>query len=88
MKQRQVIIKLDGKWIADLLYGKTLTKTIEPGRHEILFNNTWKKKKEVFEVAPGGHVKFRIINKTGRFTWALVATLGAGPMYISVEREA
>ena len=88
VKQRQVIIKLDGKWIGDLTYGKTLTRTIEAGRHELKFDNTWKKKTEVFEVPPGGHAKFRVVNTAGGCTWALVATLGAGPMYISVEREA
>jgi hypothetical protein len=87
VKQRQIIIKLDGEWIGDLMYGKTLTRAIEPGRHEIRFDNTWKKKIETFEAAPGEHVKFRVTNKTGRLTWALVATLGAGPMYVAVERE-
>ena len=87
VKQRQVIIKLDGKWIGDLMYGKTLTRAIEPGRHELRFDNTWKKKTEVFEVPAGGHAKFRVVNTAGGCTWALVATLGAGPMYISVERE-
>ncbi len=88
VQQRQVIIKLDGEWIGDLMYGKSLTRTVEPGHHELRFDNTWKKKIEAFDVAPGEHVKFRVINTAGRFTWALVATLGAGPMYIKVEREA
>lgn len=87
VKQRQIIIKLDGEWISDLMYGKSLTRTIEPGRHELRFDNTWKKKTEQFEAAPGEHVKFLVVNRTGRFTWALVATLGAGPMYVTVERE-
>jgi hypothetical protein len=88
VKQRQIIIKLDGEWISDLMFGKSLTRTIEPGRHELRFDNTWKKKTEQFEAAPGEHVKFQVVNRTGRFTWALVATLGAGPMYVTVEREA
>jgi hypothetical protein len=87
VKQRQIIIKLDGEWISDLMYGKSLTRTIEPGRHELRFDNTWKKKTEQFEAAPGEHVKFLVVNRTGRLTWALVATLGAGPMYVTVERE-
>ena len=74
VKQRQIIIKLDGQWIGDLLYGKTLTRTIEAGRHELRFDNTWKKKTETFEAAPGEHVKFRVINSASRLTWALVAT--------------
>lgn len=87
VKQRQIIIKLDGEWIGDLMYGKTLTRSIEAGRHEIRFDNTWKKKTETFEAAPGKHVKFRVVNTAPGCTWALVATLGAGPMYVSVERE-
>ena len=88
VKQRQVIVKLDGEWIADLMYGRSITRAIAPGRHELRFDNTWKKKTESFEVAPGEHVKFKVINTTGKLTWALVATLGAGPMYVKVEREA
>lgn len=88
VRQRQIIIKLDGEWIADLLYGKSITRTIEPGRHQLRFDNTWKKKTEAFEAGPGEHVKFNVINTTGKLTWALVATLGAGPMYVKVEREA
>jgi len=88
VKQRQIVIKLDGQWIGDLMYGKTLTRTIEAGRHELRFDNTWKKKTEVFEVPAGGHAKFRVVNSASGCTWALVATLGAGPMSISVEREA
>ena len=88
VKQRQIIVKLDGEWIGDLMFGKSLTRTIEPGHHELRFDNTWKKKTEQIEVSPGEHLKFLVVNRTGRFTWALVATLGAGPMYVTVERVA
>jgi hypothetical protein len=88
VKQRQIIIKLDDEWIADLMFGKSITRTIEAGHHHLRFDNTWKKKTEEFEAAPGQHVKFRVVNTTGKLTWALVATLGAGPMYVKVEREA
>jgi hypothetical protein len=29
-----------------------------------------------------------VVNRAGGCTWFLVASLGAGPMYVSVEREA
>ena len=86
-KQRQVILKLDGKWIGDLLYGKSLTRTIEAGEHILRFDNTWNKQTVQFLAAPGEEVKFRVVNRVGRFTWFLVAALGAGPMYVSAERE-
>jgi len=88
LKQRQVIIKLDGEWIADLLYDQTMTRAIEPGHHHLRVDNTWNKKSVEFDAAAGEEVKFRVVNRAGRFTWFLVASLGAGPMYVSIEREA
>jgi hypothetical protein len=88
LKQRQVIIKLDGEWIADLLYDQTMTRAIEPGHHHLRVDNTWNKKRVEFDAAAGEEVKFRVVNRAGRFTWFLVASLGAGPMYVSIEREA
>ena len=35
VKQRQIICKLDGDWIGDLLFGKTLSRPIPAGRHTL-----------------------------------------------------
>jgi len=45
------------------------------------------KKTVEFAVAEGEHVKYNVINRAGRFTWWMVAALGAGPMYLTVETE-
>jgi len=87
VKQRQVIVKVDGERLGDLMYGKTMTRPIEPGDHLLQLDNTWNKKKIQFHVEPGERVKFKVVNRVGRFTWYLVAALGAGPMYVSAERE-
>jgi hypothetical protein len=87
-QQRQVIVKLDGEWIADLVHGRKISKVVTPGRHRLQVDNTWQKKKVEFDVAPGEEVKFQTINRNGKLTWFLVSTLGVGPMYISLEREA
>jgi hypothetical protein len=87
VKQRQVILKLNGEPFATLMYGKTATKSVEPGHHTLRADNTWNKKTIEFDLAPGEHTKFRVVNRAGRFTWWLVAALGAGPMYVSIERE-
>jgi hypothetical protein len=86
VKQRQVIVKLDGEKIGDLMYGKTITRSIEPGAHTMRLDNTWNKKTIQFKVEPGEEAKFQVVNRPGRFTWFLVAALGAGPMYVSAER--
>ena len=87
VKQRQVIVKLDGVRWGDLMFGKSMSRPIEPGEHELSLDNTWNKKKIEFRVEPGEQVRFKVVNRAGRFTWYLVAALGAGPMYVSVERE-
>jgi hypothetical protein len=51
------------------------------------FDNTWTKKSVDFSVAEGERVKFNVINQAGKFTWWMVAALGAGPMYLAIERQ-
>lgn len=87
VQQRQVIVKLDGEPFAVLLYGQTAQRVIEPGSHRLRFDNTWVKKTVEFRAAEGEHIKYNVINRAGRFTWWMVAVLGAGPMYLTVERE-
>jgi hypothetical protein len=84
---RQVIVKLDGKRIAELMYGQSVTRAVVPGHHRLRVDNTWNWKTLELNVAPGEHLKFRTVSRAGRFTWFLVGTLGAGPMYVSIERE-
>jgi hypothetical protein len=86
VQQRQVIVNLDGEPFAVLMYGKSASRAIEPGRYRLRFDNTWVKKTVEFTVADGEHVKFMVINRMGRFTWWMVAVLGAGPMYLTIER--
>jgi hypothetical protein len=85
---RQIVVKLDGKRVVDeLMYGDTVTIPVTPGRHRLRVDNTWNWKTLDLEVAPGDHLKFLTINRAGRFTWFLVGTLGAGPMYVSIQPD-
>jgi len=87
VQQRQIIVKLDGERVAELLYGQSVTRAVAPGHHRLRVDNTWNWKTLELDVAPGEHLKFRTVSRAGRFTWFLVGTLGAGPMYVSIERE-
>ncbi|MCU1242911.1 MAG: hypothetical protein JWO71_3637 [Candidatus Acidoferrum typicum] len=85
---RQIVVKLDGKRVVDeLMYGDTVTIPVTPGRHRLRVDNTWNWKTLDLDVAPGDHPKFLTINRAGRFTWFLVGTLGAGPMYVSIQPD-
>src|SRR5258708_30539804 len=85
---RQIIVKLDSKPVAELMYGGTVTIPVTPGRHRLRVDNTWNWKTLDLDVAPGEHLKFLPITRAGRFTWLLVGTLGPGPMYVSIQPEA
>jgi hypothetical protein len=87
IQQRQLIVKLDDEEIATLLYGQTVTREVEPGHHRLRVDNTWVWKTVEFSLEPDEHAKFQVINRAGRFTWFMVAILGAGPMYVTIEPE-
>ncbi|HEY4819146.1 MAG TPA: hypothetical protein VIH67_17090 [Candidatus Acidoferrum sp.] len=38
---RQIIAKLDGNPVAELMYGGTVTIPVTPGRHRLRIDNTW-----------------------------------------------
>src|SRR5207302_6293422 len=76
IQQRQIIVKLDDEEIATLLYGETVIREVEPGRHSLHVDNTWVWKTVEFSLEPEEHAKFQLINRAGRFTWFLVAILG------------
>jgi hypothetical protein len=88
VKQRQVIVKLDGEPMAVLMFSQRAVRSIQPGPHELRFDNTWVKKTVQFEIADGESLTYSVINRAGRFTWWMVAALGAGPMYLTIERHA
>lgn len=86
--QRQIIVKLDGKRLGELMFGDEMSREIEPGQHRLQVDNTWNWKNIDFTVKPGEHARFQTVNRGGRFTWFLVGTLGVGPMYVHIERLA
>jgi hypothetical protein len=86
VKQRQIIVKLDGKRLGELMHGDEISRIVEPGRHRLQVDNTWNWKTVEFDATPGQHVRFQTVNRGGRFTWFLVGTLGVGPMYVHIER--
>jgi hypothetical protein len=86
IQQRQIIVKLDGKRLGELMSGDEISRVVEPGKHRLNVDNTWNWKNVDFTVAPGEQVRFQTVNRGGRFTWFLVGTLGVGPMYVHIER--
>jgi hypothetical protein len=84
---RQVFVSVDGKDVAVLVHGQSATVDIEPGPHKMRVHNTLVWKNVQFEAAPGEDIHYDIINRAGFGTTALIATLGVGPIYLTVTRN-
>jgi hypothetical protein len=87
VQQRQIIVKLDGENVGELFYGDTISVPVTPGRHSLRVDNTWNWKTLELDVTAGEHLKFQTASRAGKFTWFLVSVLGAGPIYVSIQRE-
>jgi hypothetical protein len=88
---REIFISLDGERIGILQHGDTITRDIPPGPHRVQAHNTLFKKTLEFTVGVGEHATFMAANRAGWGTysvWAFwIGFLGAGPFYLTLERE-
>lgn len=89
---REIFISLDGELIAVLNHGDVITREITPGTHRIQANNTLFWKTIEFSLGAGEHASFVAVNRAGFGTYSVLAFfigfLGAGPFYLTFEREA
>jgi hypothetical protein len=86
VRTRQVVLALDGETIATLLFGERTSREIAPGPHRLRAHNTLVWKTVEFDARPGEHVRFATVNRAGLGSMALVALLGVGPLFVTLER--
>jgi hypothetical protein len=87
VRDRQIIVSLDGKKLATLLFGESVTRDIDPGSHRIRAHNTLFWKTIDFDAAAGEHVQFVTANHAGRLTYPLLGVLGVAPLYLVFDRR-
>lgn len=87
IQQREVFVSLNGSELGILRYGDSATREVPAGDHELRAHNTLFRQRQTVRVAPGEHARFRVINRPGWGTYALMSVLGAGPLYLTLERE-
>lgn len=87
IRDRQVVVSLDGEALAMLLFGDTITREVEPGPHRLRAHNTLFWKTRDLDLAPGQHARFAAANRAGAGTYPLLGLLGVGPLYLTFERE-
>lgn len=86
VKDRQVILSLNGAKIGTLLYGHSLTREIPPGRHALRANNTLVWKTVSFDAAPGAEVQFACVNRAPASLYFLLFLFGVAPLYVTLQR--
>lgn len=87
MGQREIFLALDGKDLAILRHGESVTREVPAGPHRIRAHNTLIWKTIELDLKPGEHARFRAINRAGWGTYSLMGWLGAGLIYLTFERE-
>jgi hypothetical protein len=84
---REIFVALDGQSIGILKQGDTITREVAPGTHRLRAHNTLFWKNVDLTVQPGDQIRFRAINKAGWGTYSVLGWIGAGPLYLTFERE-
>jgi hypothetical protein len=88
---REIYVSLDGNKLGVLRHGEELIAEVAPGTHELRAHNTLFRKTIAFTISVGEHASFTAVNHAGRGTYSvlamLVGFLGAGPLYLSLERD-
>jgi hypothetical protein len=83
---REIFVSLDGESIAILSNGESVTRTVAPGPHDVKAHNTLIRKRLTLDLEPGEHASILAVNRAGRWTFSILALLGAGPVYLTLDR--
>jgi hypothetical protein len=86
IRDRQIVVSLDGAPLATLLFGDEITRELAPGSHRLRAHNTLFWKTHDIELQAGEHARFVVVNEPGFGTYSLLGLLGAGPLYLTFER--
>lgn len=85
-KSRQLIVWIDDERVATLLWGDSVTRDLQPGRHRIRVSNTLVWKTVEFTLKPGEQAFFEAINRPGASTYLMLVVFGVGPLYLTLRR--
>jgi hypothetical protein len=86
VRDRQIVVSIDGERLATLLFGQEASRGVAPGRHRLRAHNTLFWKNLEVDLEPGQHAVFSVCNRAGHGTLSLLGVLGVGPLYLTFER--
>ncbi len=88
---REIYVYIDDRPAVVLRANEVATVEVEPGPHRIRATNTLFRKIVECTLAPGEHITYLAANTAGRGTYSFLAVfvgfIGAGPLYLTFERE-
>ena len=87
VRDRQVVVSIDGEPLATLMFGQEVTREVAPGAHRLKAHNTLFWRNIETELQPGEHARFVVANRAGTGTLSLLGILGVGPLYLRFERR-
>jgi hypothetical protein len=87
VRDRQIVISIDGEKVATLLFGQEVTRDLAPGSHRIKAHNTLFWKNLDVDLTPGEHARFSVVNRAGPGSLSMLGILGVAPLYLTFERE-
>ena len=86
-KTRQLVVHIDGKKVAELLWGDSVMVTLEPGIHHLRVHNTLVWKTVEFTLAPGEQVFYEAINRASASTYVFLGLfIGIAPLWVTLRR--
>jgi hypothetical protein len=85
-KTRQLIVWVDGRRVATLLWGDSSTCELEPGAHRLRVSNTLYWKTVDFTARIGEQVFFEAISHLGFGSIFGIVLVGIGPLYLTLRR--
>ena len=86
VKDRQIVVSVDGKHVGTLMFGKSVSVEVTPGPHRLKAHNTLFWKNLEVDLQPGEHARFEVVSRAGTGTLALLGVLGVGPLFLNFTR--
>lgn len=83
--ERQILLSLDSEHWTTLLFGRSATREVPPGRHRLKADNTLFRKTVEFDLAPGEEARFVVANRKGPGS-GLFLLIGAPLFYLRLLR--
>ena len=87
VRDRQIVVSLDGEPFATLLFGNEASRDVAPGNTGCARTIRSSGRRSRSRWQPGEHAHFTVVNRAGMGTFSLLGLLGVGPLYLTFERQ-